>query len=204
VIEVSEAGKRLLAEIVQDRMNGPQALYDAWAAGQISDRDLPALIPDTWLYVDWPERIIGVGKWVRLFRAAGFLSIPYGLSRPDSAITVFRGATAERRTGMSWTTDVDRADQFRQRHSWHAPTAIYRAVVMPDAVLALLERRGEARQRSWWTRRCSLLWNRSVHFICGVSAETSNFGPLPQGLRKYSARRANSLVPYRISLAVLR
>lgn len=25
VIEVSEAGKRLLAEIVQDRMNGPQA-----------------------------------------------------------------------------------------------------------------------------------------------------------------------------------
>jgi hypothetical protein len=143
VIEVSEAGKRLLAEIVQDRMNGPQALYDAWVAGQISDRDLRALIPDTWLYVDWPERIVGVGKWVRLFRAAGFLSIRYGLSRPDSAITVFRGATAERRTGMSWTTDVDRADQFRQRHSWHAPTAIYRAVVMPDAVLALLERRGE-------------------------------------------------------------
>ena len=60
-----------------------------------------------------------------------------------SAITVFRGATAERRTGMSWTRDIDRADQFRQRHSWHAPTAVYRAVVMPDAVLALLERRGE-------------------------------------------------------------
>jgi hypothetical protein len=143
VIEVSEAGKRLLAEIAGDRLNGPKVLYDAWAAGQISEGDLRALIPDTWLYVDWPERIIGAGNWVRLFRAAGFLSIPYGLPRPDGAITVFRGATAERRAGMSWTTDIDRADQFRQRHSWHAPTAVYRAVVTPDAVLLLLERRGE-------------------------------------------------------------
>ena len=92
--------------------------------------------------MDWPERIIGAGNWVRLFRVAGFLSIPYGLL-PDSAITVFRGATAERRAGMSWTTDIDRADQFRQRHSWHASTAVYRAVVTPGAVLALLERRGE-------------------------------------------------------------
>ena len=134
---------RLLAEIVQDRLNGPQVLYDAWAGGQISNCDLRTLIPDTWLYVDWPERVIGAGKWVRLFRAAGFLSIPYGLSRPDSAMTVFRGATAERRVGMSWTTDIRRADQFRQRHSWHAPTTIYRTVAAPDAVLALLERRGE-------------------------------------------------------------
>jgi hypothetical protein len=134
---------RLLAEIVQDRLDGPRALYDAWAGGQISDCDLRPLIPDTWLYVDWPERVIGADKWVQLFRAAGFLTIPYGLSRPDSAMTVFRGATADRRSGMSWTTDVRRAHQFRQRHSWHTPTAIYRTVAPPDAVLALLERRGE-------------------------------------------------------------
>ena len=143
VSEVSEAGMRLLAEIVQDRLNGPRVLYDSWASRQISDRDLCPLIPDTWLYVDWPERIIGADKWVRLFRAAGFLSIAYGLPRPDRALTVFRGATAERRSGMSWTTDIGRADQFRQRHSWHAPTAIYQTVAAPDAVLALLERRGE-------------------------------------------------------------
>lgn len=83
VIEVSEAAKRLLAEIVGDRLNGPKVLYDAWAAGQISDGDLRALIPDTWLYVDCPERIIGVGNWVRLFRVAGFLSIPNGLPHPS-------------------------------------------------------------------------------------------------------------------------
>jgi hypothetical protein len=45
VIEVSEAGKRMLAEIAGDRLNGPKVLYDAWAAGQISDGDLRALIP---------------------------------------------------------------------------------------------------------------------------------------------------------------
>jgi hypothetical protein len=135
---------RLLAEIVQDRFNGPGVLYDAWAAGQVTDDDLRGLIPDTWLYMDWPERIIGTGKWVRLFRAAGFLSIPYGLPRPAEPMTVYRGATAERRSGMSWTPDIDRADQFRQRQSWHAPTAIYQTVVMPEAVLALLERKGES------------------------------------------------------------
>ena len=60
-------------------------------------------------------------------------------------MTMFRGATAERLSGMSWTTDVRRADQFRQRHAWHGATAIYRTVAAPDAVLALMERRGEGR-----------------------------------------------------------
>jgi hypothetical protein len=110
VTEAPEAGMRLLAEIVQDRLNGPRILHDAWTAGRVSDGDLQALIPDTWLYVDWPERVIGAGKWVQMFRAAGFLSIPYGLPRPENAITAFRGATEERRAGMSWTTDINRVD----------------------------------------------------------------------------------------------
>jgi hypothetical protein len=134
---------RLLGEIVLDRPTGPLILYDAWVGGQISDGDLRHLIPDTWLYVDWPERVIGAAKWVRMFRAAGFLSIPYGLPQLESATFVFRGATPERRSGMSWTTDIARADQFRQRQSWYGPTAIYQTVVAPEAVLALLERKGE-------------------------------------------------------------
>lgn len=114
----SEAAMRLLAEIVSDRLHGPHLLYEAWVAGRVCDGDLRELIPGTWLYVDWPERIIGTGKWVRLFRAAGFFAIPYGLARPAGAVTLYRGASAGRRAGMSWTTDPGRADQFRQRHSW--------------------------------------------------------------------------------------
>jgi hypothetical protein len=165
---------RLLAGIVQDRLNGPRVLYNAWAGGQIFDYDLRSLIPDTWLYVDWPERVIGADKWVRLFRAAGFLSIPYGLPRPDSVMTLFRDATAERQVGMSWTTDIARADQFRQRQSWYAPTAIYRTVAAPGAVLALLSAEERARQRSSWTRDCSLLWSRSGRFTCSASAMTDD------------------------------
>jgi len=70
---------RLMAHIVQDRLEGPQILYVARSARLISDLDLRGLIPDTWLYVDWPERIIGTANWVLMFRAAGFLTIPYGL-----------------------------------------------------------------------------------------------------------------------------
>lgn len=144
MVEVSEAGMRLMAEIVHDRLQGPRILHDAWSAGLISDLDLRGLIPDTWLYVGWPERIIGSAKWVSMFRAAGFLSIPYGMPRPSGPLIVYRGASTERMAGMSWSEDISRADQFRQRHAWHAPTAIYRTVVAPDAVLALLERKGES------------------------------------------------------------
>jgi hypothetical protein len=79
-----------------------------------------------------------------MFRAAGFLTIPYGLPRPAGPLTVYRGASAERMAGMSWSEDTNRADQFRQRQAWYAPTAIYRTVVAPGAVLALLERKGES------------------------------------------------------------
>lgn len=56
---------RLLAEIVRDRHEGPTILYKAWAARLVSDQDLRGLIPDTWLYMDWPERIIGAANWVQ-------------------------------------------------------------------------------------------------------------------------------------------
>jgi hypothetical protein len=87
--------------------------------------------------------VIGTASWISMFRAAGFITIPYGLAKPSRALTVFRGATAERSRGMSWTIDVNRAEQFRQRHSWHAPTAIYQATVEPEALLAFLQRPGE-------------------------------------------------------------
>jgi hypothetical protein len=59
-------------------------------------------------------------------------------------LTVYRSASAERMVGMSWSEDISRADQFRQRQAWYVPPAIYRTVVAPAAVLALLERKGES------------------------------------------------------------
>ena len=55
VSEMSEASMRMLGEVVQHRLNRARVLYDSWSAGRVSDCNLRALIPDTWLYVDWPE-----------------------------------------------------------------------------------------------------------------------------------------------------
>jgi hypothetical protein len=140
---MSESAQRLLSKIVLDRNNGPEILSAAWAGRLASDEDLRGLVPDTWLYMDWPEQAIGSARWVAMFRAAGFIAIPYGLAKPHDPLAVFRGATHQRSRGMSWTVNIDRAVQFRQRHAWHAPTAIFRAIVTPEALLALLERRGE-------------------------------------------------------------
>lgn len=154
--EVSHAAMRLLAGIVADRFQGPRILFDAWAAGAVSNEDLRQLIPDTWLYVDW---IIGARKWVQMFRAAGFLSIPYGLPAPDRPLTVFRGASLERQSGMSWTPDINRADQFRQRHSLvravgHLPDsrpALSRA--RPDGTPGRVPARGRSRPHDARGRR---------------------------------------------------
>lgn len=143
VTEMSEAAQRLLSTIVSDRNMGPETLFSAWDGGLVSNEDLRGLIPDTWLYMDSPEQAIGFSRWVAMFRAAGFIAIPYGLTKPELPITAFRGATLERGRGMSWTVAIERAEQFRQRQSWSAPTAIFRATVTPEALLALLERRGE-------------------------------------------------------------
>jgi len=115
----------------------------AWVSGLVSNADLRGLIPDTCLYIDWPEQVIGSSGWVPMFRAAGFITIPYGIAKPERSVEVFRGATLLRSRAMSWTVDIERAEQFRQRHSWFGPTAIFRATVPPEALLALLERRGE-------------------------------------------------------------
>jgi hypothetical protein len=159
----------MLAEIVQDQLNGPQVLYDAWAGGQISDRDLRPVIPDTWLYVDWPERVIGADKWVRLFRAAGFLTIPYGLSRPDSAMTVFRDATANRWSGMSWTTDVRRAISSGSGIPGMRRRLFTRRWPLPTRCSHCWNAEARARRRSSWTRGYSPPWNRSDPFTHSAS-----------------------------------
>ena len=72
------------------------------------------------------------------------------LFRTERAATSHRedechiGGSRTLRASRSVTlTPASHADQFRRRHSWHATTAVYRTVAAPEAVLALLERKGE-------------------------------------------------------------
>lgn len=105
----------------------------------------PAILLDAWSLPEWPERVLGTTGWVELFRTAGFSARP---PRPAPAehLQVFRGSTWGRRRGMAWTTDPTCARRFAER--WTASGAgvgqVFVAHIGPDAVLAMIDDRGEA------------------------------------------------------------
>jgi hypothetical protein len=105
--------------------------------------DLPELIACAWLRDDSPTSDITESDWTEIFKTARFFSYPLGRSRPASAITVYRGTTADRLHRMSWAESRDVACQLGRRHAWHGTAALYSATVEPTGLLALLGRPDE-------------------------------------------------------------
>jgi hypothetical protein len=103
------------------------------------------MLLDVWARIDEPEQAIGAVAWVRMFRAAGFVSQPDSLPAPADSLTVYRGASPERARGMAWSTTLTAADHHRLRSNRRGhPAQIYVAIAERDAVLALIGSRGEA------------------------------------------------------------
>lgn len=136
-------------------------LYDTWPAWKFSESHHKArLLLETLddRFVDFPDledptifevalieayqgRNINMGgdlrarDWLRMFRYCGFVSD--GPSPPAGPLTVYRGAAPVwRKTGPAWTTDLDVACWFANRHP---EGAVWRAVVEPRHVLGLLD-----------------------------------------------------------------
>jgi hypothetical protein len=144
VHHATEAAYRLQTRLLPGR--DPRILHDAWAAGEVSDSDLAHLIPDVWLWHDWPEVAIGTDAWLSMFRATGFLIHPGYLIRPSAPVTVYRGASEARSRGMAWSVFEERARQFGTRHSSLGQVHLYRTEAPLDSMLAFFERRGEGEQ----------------------------------------------------------
>ena len=121
----------------------PRVLYAAFQAGRMPISDLPELITFAWLRDDSPTSDLSEAEWLDIYSAVGFFSHPEGRARPDEAVTLYRGASAERLRRMSWADDPHVGAMLGTRHAWHEPAALYAATVMPDAVLAFLGRQGE-------------------------------------------------------------
>ncbi|HEU5469087.1 MAG TPA: hypothetical protein VFV67_00425 [Actinophytocola sp.] len=139
MIEMSEPAIRLQGEVI-GHPDGPRVLFHAWTAGVVSDRDLRGLIPDAWIRSgnDQPEQVIGTQHWVAMFRTAGFVSQPTSLIAPVDTVTVYRGAPEQRSRGMAWSTNINAAEQHRQRCEKFNETALlYTATIEPRGVLAL-------------------------------------------------------------------
>lgn len=138
----------------------PRGLRDAVRAGRVPVEDLPELIAFAWLRDDSPTSDITESDWTEIFKAAGFFSYPPGRSLPASAITVYRGATADRLHRMSWAENRNVAIQLGRRHAWYAPAALYTATVDPTGLLAFIGRQGEG-----WTVVVDTAALRDVHPI---------------------------------------
>lgn len=133
--------------------NPARGLWAAVGADEIAPDDLPPIIADLWTYNDSPTADLHEEAWVEVFRAAGFFSYPplvrtgdgppVPLERPGRAMTLYRGSTADRMRRMSWACDSDVARMLGARHARFDAAALYKAAVMPDDILAYLERRGE-------------------------------------------------------------
>ena len=150
---MSAAGATAFSEI---RISGqpPVALRDAVRAGRIPASDLPEIIANIWTWDDSPTSALGEADWLEIFRAAGFFSHPplvhrqpdgtrSPVTRPSSAVTLYRGSLADRMRRMSWTFERDLAQQLGRRHTPYGTVALYKASVAPRTILAYLERRGE-------------------------------------------------------------
>lgn len=150
---MSGAGFTVFSEI---RTSGqpPLALRDAFQAGRIPVRDLPEITANTWTRDDSPTSDLGEADWLVIFRGAGFFTYPplavrqpdgtrVPLARPSSPVTLYRGSLADRIRRMSWTCERDLAEQLGRRHTPYGAAILYKATVVPGAILAYLERRGE-------------------------------------------------------------
>lgn len=132
----------------------------------VHDRDLPAfahlvidadvctpdaaaeLVYRAWTGPEFPEANLDTGLWRAMFRRVGYLTDDGPADRPLGFVgPLWRGATHDRRLGMAWTTDRDRAVWFADRfgtalgdeaHVWRLDT------VRAGRVLARFDGRSEA------------------------------------------------------------
>lgn len=155
VPQMSPAGFTVFSEINTAKYLS-QALRDAFTAGRIPIGDLPEITANIWTRDDSPTSGISEADWLEVFRRAGFFSWPPLIVRqadgtavpfrPTSALTLYRGSTADRSRRMSWSVDRAMAEELGRRHSPYGTAALYKSTVAPDMVLAYLERRDD---RGW-------------------------------------------------------
>lgn len=103
----------------------------------------------SWLYTDDPLALLPVADWIRLFQAVGFFStrLPTGWSyaQPVRPVAVYRGSAPNYVLRPSWCMTRMMAEKFRDGAERRGASGalVYRAVVPPTGVLAILFRKGD-------------------------------------------------------------
>ncbi len=121
------------ASLLVGRNKGPALLWFWYYRGALTHADLPAVVADVWSAAEFPAKSLPVEAWVRFFRLAAYPA-------PAQPLTVYRGTTAARRRGMSWTTDLEQARIFADACALGGRTAeVVTVIAPPKAVLAVMD-----------------------------------------------------------------
>jgi len=128
------------------RNDGPALLHDLHFAGALSVSECPGSVAEAWSMAEFPCSLLEPDVWVELFEEAGYTTDGQPTQRPRKAVTVYRGCHPERRDGMSWTTDIDRAQWFADRDLGSGAGVVFEAEISPGFLLAYIHKshRGEA------------------------------------------------------------
>lgn len=128
------------------RNDGPALLHDLHYAGSINICDHPGVVADAWSMAEFPASLLPQETWIELFEEAGYTADGRTALRPSQYVTVYRGCHPERRHGMSWTTDIERARWFAERDLGQGLGMIYVLNAPPESLLAYIQdaSRGES------------------------------------------------------------
>ncbi|MFO0684924.1 MAG: hypothetical protein U0234_22895 [Sandaracinus sp.] len=132
------------------RNGAPAALVDLYfVAARVPDRVLREVLIGVWTAAEFPERVVSRSIWLHWFDVANRIA-PY--PTPAEPIQVYRGAISKHARGMSWTTDLERANWFanRFRDRFECPSNVYEVTAPLDALLVdvdAVESRGGRQER---------------------------------------------------------
>lgn len=83
----------------------------------ITDLDeIAGALATAWCSPEYPEQSVDPALWQMMFDMTGFVEDGQRIDNPvTGAITLYRGAAENRKAGMSWTADVEKAKWFASR-----------------------------------------------------------------------------------------
>ncbi len=120
-----------------NRNEGPALLYDLYPRS-IDVAEHPEIVAEVWCMAEFPAQLLDADDWVMLFEEAGYTEDGKRARRPRKSVTVYRGCSADRRFGMSWTTDLERARWFADRDLGQGIGGVYQAEIAPGFLLAYI------------------------------------------------------------------
>lgn len=104
------------------------------------------VVPSAWSAAEFPMLQLEPAEWRELFDLAGYTVEGRPAPRPESALTLYRGALPAHRDGWSWTDDRALAQWFADRPHNAGKGRVWVASVTPDRLLARIseQRDGES------------------------------------------------------------